>query len=120
MATYPAFCLFVAGDVADDPLVAAVAAEYRLGRRRPGLILGEEAGMLRVLVAVDGGTALLTPAQIVPGAPEEVALGLMEAVEDAIEDAHESQQPQREHIARLEATLALLEQALADDEWSEM
>lgn len=114
MALYPSFCLFPADAARDDPVLAQVAGACGLGARRPGLVLEAVDGLLRVLVSAEGETALLDPARVRLGVAEDVALGLMDALEEAIEDARGGGAAGR--AERLEATLALLERTLGDDE----
>src|SRR5689334_21703693 len=113
---YPTFCRFPADAAGDDPTFAAVSAAFGLGRQRPGLALEEQGGMVRVLVIPGGRTQLFPTALLKPGLPEDAALGLMDAVEEAIEDAREDQDGDRDLVTRLEATLALMERCLVDDE----
>jgi hypothetical protein len=109
---YPQFCTFPALLGEDDPYLAAVAADFGLGNRRPGLILAEQGGNLEVLVSPEGRIAVL-PANVVrAGLPENAALGLMDAVEEAIEDAVEAEPLDSALVTRLEKTLDLLERCL--------
>lgn len=113
---YPTFCRFPADATGDDPTFAAVSAAFGLGRQRPGLALEEQGGAIRVLVSPDGRTRLFPAAEVTLGLPEDVALGLMDAVEEVIEDAREDQDGDPDLVMRLEATLAQMERCLVDDE----
>jgi hypothetical protein len=116
MAGYLTFCLFpLSATVVDDPIFARIAAEHGLGKRRPGLVVGEEQGMRRVLVSAQGDTALFDAAQLVLQVSEPLALALMDAVEEAIEDAREGADPRPPRIDALEQTLALMERAFDDE-----
>ena len=117
---YPSFSRFVADAPADDPLFSSVAAQFGMGRQRPGVTLGEEDGLLRVLVAADGRTALLPPDRVTAGLREEIVLGLMDSVEEAIEDARDRPDGDPDLVSRLEATLALLEHCFDDHEMRDM
>lgn len=110
---YPTFCRFPAS-LYDDPPLAAVATEAGMGSWRPGLALdAADEQQVRVLVAPSGATLLLPVARIVLGLSTEAALAMMDSVEEAIEDAIESDN--RELAARLEAALTLLERTIDDD-----
>jgi len=102
---YPRFCRFPAGE--EDPYVARAAAESGMGTWRAGLALGERDGMVEVVVGADGRTATFPAAQ--------VTMALMDAVEEAIEDALEQADPDPALVVRLEDTLALLDQYLGDE-----
>lgn len=109
---YPTFCSFPAGLAPEEPHFAAVAADSGLGAYRPGLALGEADGHIEVLVAPDGLTIRLPPAQVRLGLPEEAALAMMDAVEEAIEDALDAGADAA--VPALERTLALLERSLRE------
>ncbi|HVC83046.1 MAG TPA: hypothetical protein VNL35_21370 [Chloroflexota bacterium] len=109
----PQFCTFPAQMDQDDPYLAAVAADFGLGNRRPGLILTEQAGNLEVLVSPDGRIAVLPVNVVRVGLPENAALALMDVVEEAIEDAVEAEPLDSALVTRLETTLDLLERCLA-------
>ncbi|HXT34351.1 MAG TPA: hypothetical protein VN837_02130 [Chloroflexota bacterium] len=113
---YPQFCAFPVQTNQDDPYLAAVAADFGLGNRRPGLILTEQGGNLEVLVSSDGRTAVLPASDVRAGLPENAALALMDAVEEAIEDAVETEPLDSARITRLETTLELLERCLEGSE----
>jgi hypothetical protein len=98
----------------EDRYFAAVSEDFALGGRQPGLALGEEEGQVEVLVAPDGRTARLAQAEVRLGLPESAALAMMDAVEEAIEDARAASAG-GETIARLEQTLALLERSFDDE-----
>jgi len=110
---YPTFCRFPAGE--EDPYVARAAVEAGLGGRRPGLALGEHDGMVEVVVGVEGRTATFPAAQVTLGLSDDAAMALMDAVEEAIEDALEVPEPDPALVIRLEDTLALLDQYLGDE-----
>ena len=109
---YPRFCAFPVQTDQDDPYLAAVAADFSLGNRRPGLILSEQGGNLEVLVSPDGRAAVLPASAVRAGLPENAALALMDAVEEAIEDAVEAEPLDSALVTRLETTLELLEHCL--------
>ena len=108
----PAFCTIPRRADYTDPLFSLVAE--RLHGGWPGLLLEERDGGYDVLVAADGTVAQVPAADITRRLPEHLALDLMDAIEEAIEDAQES--GDRERAARLESTLALLERALDEGE----
>lgn len=114
-APLPAFCLFPVAAAPDDPIFARVAAEHALGTRRPGLVLGEEQDMRRVLISAEGETARIAPAQLTTRIATDLALALMDALEEAIEDARDDPHAPPGRAERLEQTLALMERALEDE-----
>lgn len=116
---YPQFCAFPARHAEDDPYLAAVAADFDLGNWRPGAILEVQGDLLKVLVGVDGQTAWLPATETRQGLPEEAVLGFMDAVEEAIEDTLDTDPVDLARVARLEETLDLLEQCLAEQEIGE-
>lgn len=111
---YPSFCRFPAGE--EDPYVARAAEEAGLGVRRPGLALGEREDSVEVVIAVDGRTATFPLAQVTFGLPDDAAMALMDAVEEAIEDALEGPDPDPDLAARIEETLALLDRCFGDED----
>ncbi len=114
---YPTFCSFRADMAADDPYFAAVAADFGLGAARPGLAIGARDGQVEVVTAPDGRTAWLPEKAVRLGLPENAALGLMDAVEEAIEDARDAGLATTE---ALEATLSLCELIVANNETGEV
>src|SRR5947209_4325652 len=84
---YPTFCSFRADLAPEDPHFAAMAEIFKLGDYRPGLALAEVEGQVEVLVAPDGRTAQLPVAAVRRGLSEDAAMAMMDAVEEAIEDA---------------------------------
>ena len=111
---YPQFCAFPAQVDQDDPYLAAVAADFGLGNSRPGAIVGEREGRLEVLVAPDGRLALLPAHEVGRGLPDDAALALMDAVEEAIEDALDAEPLDSARVTRLEETLQLLERCMGE------
>lgn len=111
---YPQFCSFPSQIGQDDSYLAAVAADFGLGDRRPGLILAEQGDNLEVLVSSEGRTAILPASSVRQGLPEDATLALMDAVEEAIEDALEAEPMDSARITRLEETLQLLEQCMGE------
>jgi hypothetical protein len=114
MATYPMFCLFRHDATEEDPIFARIATEFGLGGWHPGVVTAEEEGLLRVVVTADGHTALLEPTHVRMNVSEEIGLALMDAVEEAIEDARDQGDLQTGRVARFEQVLALLERAFDD------
>ncbi len=112
---YPQLCSIRTNQIVDDLYFSAVAADFGLSSSHPGVILGEREGQLQVLVAPDGRTVLLPASAVRPGLREDVALALMDAVEEAIEDAREQGAPAAV-VERLEQTLLLLDRCLGDEE----
>ncbi len=113
---YPQFCAFSVQTGQDDRYLAAVAVDFGLGNRRPGAILGERENLLEVLVGVDRRTTWLPENEVRRGLAENVAMALMDAVEEAIEDALETEPTDTARVTRLEETLQLLEQCLGSPE----
>ena len=111
---YPTFCSYRAVTGREDRYFAAVSEDFSLGGYQPGLALGETDGQVEVLVAPDGRTARLAQAEVRLGLPESAALAMMDAVEEAIEDAMAAGAGQ-ETISGLEGTLALLERSFGDE-----
>jgi len=111
---YPTFVRFVPDRNTDDPLFAMVAADFGLGNTRPGLALRQHEGHIEVLIAPDGRTALFAPSALLPGLPASAALGLMDALEEAIEDALDLDDVASTTLARLQETLVLLERCMPD------
>ena len=107
---YPAFCTIPRQTAYADPIFALASERLRGGW--PGLILAVRGDVAEVLIAADGAVVQVAGAEVTPRLPDDVALDLMDAVEEAIEDAQEL--GDRSRAARLEATLALLERALDD------
>lgn len=117
---YPTFCQFRVTDAPEDPAISAVAAAFGLGSWRPGSALAEEDDLIEVLINLEGDSARVPASAIRLGLPEDVALGMMDAVEEAIEDAYELEGAASERVVRLQATLDLLERTMAEDEMLEL
>jgi hypothetical protein len=110
---YPTFC--TRGDQPDVPGVsfAAVARAQGLGSARPGLALREEGDLVEVIVDLESKVERWPAASVRYEVPERLALALMEAVEEAIEDALEAEPPSPGRVSALERLLGLMEQAQA-------
>ena len=112
---YPTFCRFRADSAPEDRYFAEVAGRFALGGWRPGLALGAADALIEVLAAADGRTIRVPETDVTFGLDEAVALSLLDAVEEALEDAHE--QGERASMqGQLQATLDLLERALGDQD----
>ncbi len=109
---YPTFCSYQAELEDEESFFANVAAASGPGQARPGLALGEHEGRIEVLVAPDGRTAIVQRAAVQFGLPEAVALAMMDAVEEAIEDTRDEFPNNTTRLTLLETTLHLLERAL--------
>jgi hypothetical protein len=112
---YPTFCSFRADFAPEDPHFAAVAMSFGLGNYRPALAIAEAGAEVEVLVAPDGRTVRLPRAAVRMGLREDAALGMMDAVEEAIEDALAVDGTGAATVAAMERTLALLERSLGDE-----
>jgi hypothetical protein len=109
---YPTLCSYRSDLEGDETDFAALTAPNALGPSRPGLALSEHGDRVEVLIAPNGRTISVPRDAIRPGLPELVALAMMDAVEEAIEDARDQSPDGAPLIARLETTLGLLERAL--------
>jgi hypothetical protein len=89
-----------------------VAVAFGLGAARPGLALHETAGHIAILAGVDGRVAQVDEVDVHFDLPESVALAMMDAVEEALEDSRADDVRDQGRIERLERTLALMEQCL--------
>lgn len=105
---HPAFCTVPRRVEYTDPLFSSAADRLRGGW--PGVLLEEHDDACAVLVAADGAVAQVPVTEVTRRFPEDLALELMDAIEEAIEDAQDL--GDRERAARFESTLALLERAL--------
>jgi hypothetical protein len=109
---YPQFCAFPSHLSYPDPYLEAVAADFGLGARRPGVIIGEMGDALEVLTAPDGQTTLIPTGDVRRGLSETVAIALMDAVEEAIEDTLDAEPLDAARLARLEESLRVMERCL--------
>ncbi|MDB5076494.1 MAG: hypothetical protein JWO42_2673 [Chloroflexi bacterium] len=109
---YPRFCSFRDESGAADSYFTEVAAEYGLGAARPGLAIGETDDLIDVIAGVDGRTVRVDRADVRFGLPENATLAMMDATEEAIEDALGEEPRDDAQVARLEQTLAVLESSL--------
>jgi hypothetical protein len=109
---YPTFCSYRTDTVEDEPDFSTLAKTTSPGPTRPGLAVFERDDHIEVLVAPNGRTISLPCSAVRLGLSELVALAMMDAVEEAIEDARDEVPSDAQLIARLETTLNLLEQAL--------
>jgi hypothetical protein len=109
----PTFCTYRECPHLADAYFAEVAGENGLGNRRPGLALSAQDERLEVIVAADGRVAPIDRAFVDLFPPEAIVLSLMDAVEEAIEDALEGVAPATHVVERLEANLALMERTYA-------
>jgi hypothetical protein len=109
---YPTFCAYRIDSIDEEPDFSMLAGISGPGPTRHGLALSEHDDHIDVLVAPNGRSISLPRASVRFGLTELVALSMMDAVEEAIEDARDELPADAQLIARLETTLSLLVQAL--------
>ncbi len=105
----PTFCTYRNNPGLADSYFSGVAASHGLGDRRPGLAVSAIDEQMQVIVAADGRSELVPRALVDLALAEAIALDLMDAMEEAIEDAIDRGQADRATIDRLENNLALME-----------
>ena len=110
----PTFCTYRENPHLSDGYFADVAAAHGLGIRRPGLVVSSGEESAEVIVAADGRVERIPSSLVDLALPAEVILAMMDAGEEAIEDAVEGEVTDEQAVARLEANLALMERAFDD------
>jgi hypothetical protein len=113
---YPQFCSFPSHLSYADPYLEAVAADFGLGLRRPGVIVGEVGDALEVMTTADGQITLIPSGEVRCGLSENAAIALMDAVEEAIEDTLDAEPLDAARLARLEESLRMMERCLEGQE----
>lgn len=109
-SAFPCLCRLKARARADS-LLSSVRG---LRGMTASVALGLEQRQVRVLISATGETALLEPDMVVFDLAPDLAMEVMDALEEAIEDAIDGASADRGKVSALEGTLALFDRCLDD------